>query len=236
MKTFHLMDRRIETRLLVRHADGRWAGYAYEWNEEQTDAILLPDGKTLDLNGQPYTIPSRAQCLQCHTAAAGYTLGLETGQMNRTFRYPTVEKRLNQLAAFEHMGLFTAPLQAAPADLPRFPRTTDERRALAKRARAYLHANCAHCHRPGGPGFGPADFRFTKSVAEMGVCDVPPVGSDLGIPDARLLAPGDPARSIISRRLHALDARRMPPIGKNVVDSEGVALIDAWIASLQACP
>jgi uncharacterized repeat protein (TIGR03806 family) len=234
MKRFRLEDRLVETRLFVRHTDGGWAGYSYEWNDDQTDATLLPGGKTKMINGQRYTIPSRTQCIQCHNDAAGYTLGLETLQMNRLYYYPTAGGWLNQLTVYQHMGLFDTPLSASPEDLPWMPRTSYEHERLSRRARAYLHANCAYCHRPEGPGQGPANFLF--QTTDMGVCDVPPTVDDLGIPQARLLAPGDPARSILSVRLHALDSSRMPPIGKNVVDSDGVALIDAWITSLRSCP
>jgi hypothetical protein len=41
LKTFSFGGKRIETRLFVRHDDGEWAGYSYEWNDAQTDATLL---------------------------------------------------------------------------------------------------------------------------------------------------------------------------------------------------
>src|SRR5450432_1378272 len=41
MKTFSVGGRKVETRLLMRHADGAWAGYSYEWNDGETDATLL---------------------------------------------------------------------------------------------------------------------------------------------------------------------------------------------------
>ena len=69
----------------------------------------------------------------------------------------------------------------------------------------------------------------------MKACDVAPVTGDLGVADARLIAPGDPSRSILSVRMHALDVYRMPPLGSSQVDVEGTELIDAWIASLQDC-
>ena len=51
-----------------------------------------------------------------------------------------------------------------------------------------------------------------------------------------MLAPGAPARSILSLRMHALDANRMPPLASRVKDTQGVGVVDAWISSLTACP
>ena len=83
VKNFTLNGRLVETRLLVRHLDGSWAGYSYEWNDTQTDASLVLDGKTRDIDGQTYIFPSSSQCMSCHTAVAGSVLGLETRQINR---------------------------------------------------------------------------------------------------------------------------------------------------------
>ena len=236
MKNFRLADRLVETRFLVRHKDGGWAGYNYEWNSEQTEAFLLSDGKTTRIHGQSYTYPSRIQCMRCHTAEAGQSLGLETVQMNRRVPMPSVSSEgVEQLALFEHLGLFDSPLPTVPAALESLPRTADEEAPLALRARAYLHANCSHCHRPGGPGAGPADFRFATAEADMGICDVPPDTTNFGVLDAMLLKPGEPEKSIISLRMHDLGQYRMPPIGKNVVDQNGVKLIDAWIESMRQC-
>ncbi|NJM91256.1 MAG: hypothetical protein HC863_03145 [Myxococcales bacterium] len=49
MKHFRLGGNLIETRLFMRHPDGDWAGYTYEWNEQGSDAALLPAGKVKDL-------------------------------------------------------------------------------------------------------------------------------------------------------------------------------------------
>ena len=53
---------------------------------------------------------------------------------------------------------------------------------------------------------------------------------------ALLLTPGSPETSILSVRMHALDAARMPPLATSVVDQTGAALVDDWIRSLTACP
>jgi hypothetical protein len=69
----------------------------------------------------------------------------------------------------------------------------------------------------------------------MNICDVAPEVGDLGIEDARLLAPGDPQRSIISVRLGSLDPDAMPPIGKNLVDIDAAAVVEEYIASVSEC-
>jgi glucose/arabinose dehydrogenase len=94
MKTFSVEGRLIETRLFMRHSDGGWAGYTYEWNDQETDAALLPAGKVKAVGalGQLWTYPSRTQCIQCHSAGAGGTIGLETWQLNRDFVYASTTR------------------------------------------------------------------------------------------------------------------------------------------------
>jgi uncharacterized repeat protein (TIGR03806 family) len=231
IKSFRLQDRLVETRLMVRHADGEWAGYSYEWNDAQTDATLLAGGKLKQVGKQSWLYPSRSQCLACHTAVAGRSLGLETAQQNGDFLYPATGRAANQLTTLEHIGLFEAPL-GAPADaLPRLTRPADSSQPLDLRARAYLHANCAMCHQPGGPGRGPEDFRYTTPGQSMGAVMVLPSQSDFGIPDARLIYPGRPEQSIVSHRLRTLDLGRMPPLATSVADPFGTVLVDQWIRS-----
>jgi hypothetical protein len=55
---------------------------------------------------------------------------------------------------------------------------------------------------------------------------------DLGIADARIIAPGDAARSVLLARINRRDADAMPPIASSVIDTAGVQLIGAWIDSL----
>jgi uncharacterized repeat protein (TIGR03806 family) len=233
MKRFTVGGTRAETRLLVRHSDGDWAGYSYEWNDAGTDATLLPAGKTKAVGGATWTYPSRPECLSCHTAAAGRSLGLETGQLNGDAIYPG-NLIANQLATLDHIGLFDAPL-GDPSTLARLPAPSGMD-PLEARARSYLHANCSICHRPTGPGKGPADFRYSTPFKMVGVCGAMPTEGDLGIAGAQLLQPGQPTKSIMSARIHALDVNRMPPLGTHVVDATGAKLIDDWITSVTVCP
>jgi len=234
VKEFSLGGKRIETRLLIRHEDGGWAGYTYEWNSTETDATLLKAGKTVTVSGQQWDIPSRADCSTCHTAAAGRALGAEFLQINGMFTYPSTNRTANQMRTWSHIGLFSNSLVSDPEDLPHLP-TMNEVASAEATAKAYLHSNCSNCHRPGGPGRSDADFRFLVPFGDMKVCDKTPEGSSMGIPGASLLSPGEPDKSIIVQRLLATDQNRMPPLGSSIVHGEGVDILSDWVNSVTDC-
>jgi hypothetical protein len=54
MKHFRLNNQLVETRLFMRHPDGDWAGYTYEWNAQRTDATLVQGGKTVTVGSQSW--------------------------------------------------------------------------------------------------------------------------------------------------------------------------------------
>ncbi|HET7503855.1 MAG TPA: PQQ-dependent sugar dehydrogenase [Kofleriaceae bacterium] len=234
MKTFSVGGKRIETRLFMRHDDGGWAGYTYEWNETGTDADLLPAGKARPVGDQVWAYPSRNQCMECHSLAAGGTIGLEIAQLNRDFDYLSTHRRSNQLATLDHIGVFSAPLAQAPDAAPRLsdPAGNDP---IEARARSYLHANCSHCHRPMGGGQGTMDLRYARSFKDTATCNA---DNTQGTVDGatQLIVPGAPDMSIVSRRIHATDSKRMPPVAVSITDPTGSQLLDDWITSLTACP
>ena len=236
VKNFHLNERLIETRLFMRHDDGQWAGYSYEWNESGTDAELVLGGKVVDVEGQSWIYPSSSECLQCHTAAAGFSLGLETAQLNGDITYPQTGRTANQLITHDAIDTLSEPLSDTPDNLPRLVNPADTSAGLDDRARGYLHTNCAQCHRPDGPTNVNLDLRYTTALADMNVCNVGPQNGDLDIADAQLLAPGAPERSLLLQRMQRRDALGMPPVGSNIVDEAGATLIEEWIGSISSCP
>lgn len=236
MKNFRVGTQLIETRLFMRHPDGLWGGFTYEWNTQQTDATLLQGGAVRDIGGgQQWIFPSESQCLECHTNAAGRALGLETAQLNRTFTYPQTGRSANELFTLNHIALLT-PAITNPSAQPVLPDPTDTTATLANRARAYLHTNCSQCHRPSGPTPSTMDLRYTTALASTNACNASPQAGDLGIgANARLIAPGSAANSIVVNRMNRRDQNAMPPIGSNRVDMAGVALITQWVNSLASC-
>jgi hypothetical protein len=265
--------RLVETRLLV-HLDHieqlqgvntEWVGYAYQWDDTQTDATIigtLVAGSDVGVSGVfhlmptmgaatqsvTWIYPSRLDCITCHTAitpSGGYTLGLETHQINRVAAGETT----NQIDKFAALGMFeTAPakpyLSALVAPYPGQTGSPPPTATLEQRARSYLHANCSFCHRPDGEWSG-FDVRYDVPLKSTTICDAVPGAKqgDLGVPGALLLTPENPMSSVIWLRMHAPPGNamtggtgRMPPTASYVVDTRGTALVSQWISSITACP
>jgi uncharacterized repeat protein (TIGR03806 family) len=233
MKNFSIGTRLVETRLFMRHNDGNWAGYTYEWNAGGTDATRVVGGKTVQVAGQTWEFPSEAQCLQCHSVAAGRSLGLEIGQLNGDFGYPT-GRTANQLTTLNEIGTLTPALTQTPAQLPVIPDPSGSA-ALGLRARAYLHSNCSYCHRPSGPAPSDLDFRYTTALASTNACDITPTMGNLGIANARIIAPGSAARSVAVARVNRVGTDAMPPLARHLIDAVGVQLLTDWVNGLANC-
>lgn len=235
VKTFLIGGRRIETRFLVRHDDGGWEGFTYEWNGAETQANLLATGKTKTIGSQSWYFPSRTDCTRCHTAAAGSTLGLEVGQLNRSVLYAASGTNANQIETWKHLGLFHN-LTAPASTLSAYPDPAIAVGSLSARAQSYLAANCSMCHRPnGGAGASAFDARYQTPFAQKRMCNRDPADA-LGISNAKIFAPGAPGRSLILQRPSRLDTQRMPPLASSLVHIGGTALLEDWIHSVTACP
>ena len=225
--------KRLETRFLIRNDDGVH-GLTYKWNEEQTDAILVPpegldESLIITVDGEPraqvWRYPSRGECLQCHTSAGGLALGFNTGQLNRMIHVD--DGWTNQVQWLESLGYFEEPVPADPA-WPEWSEAKDENTSLERRVRSYLAANCAQCHQPGGLGRGLWDARYAIPLAEAGILNGLPV-NDLGNPEHRIVLPGDTERSLLYKRLAELGQEHMPPLATSILNEEAIRLLERWI-------
>lgn len=130
---------------------------------------------------------------------------------------------------------------ALPSELPfhwstAFPRLVDPydpREALEARARSYLHSNCAQCHVQAGGGNSQISLEFSKSLQDMKMLDLEPLHHRFDIPDARLVAPGDPARSVLLHRMATRGRGKMPQLATSLVDHQAVELIREWIRRME---
>jgi hypothetical protein len=231
--------RRVETRVLAKNAGGVY-GVSYRWNDTQTDATLAPDEGvnipfTVIVSGSPTTqtwrIPSRAECLACHTSFAGYALSMNTRQVNLTG--PMNSATGPQLALLHSAGYFSNTPEP-PNVLPRHLRPTETAFPVEARARSYLAANCAGCHDTGGIA-APATWDASPEIplAQTGLIHGTPANNG-GNPLNKLVVPAETARSVLLSRLAASNGfTRMPQLGSNELDPTGIALVTQWIGSAE---
>ncbi|MCA9705238.1 MAG: hypothetical protein KDK70_05235 [Myxococcales bacterium] len=230
----------VETRLLV-HFEDRWRSLIYRWNDEQTEATRLKAGADLvlsytDAQGaaaeQIYIIPDENTCGNCHERDDVLrVLGVTTAQLNVAVEHDG--QTVSQLQWLADQGLFSEALPD-PATLEAYAEPASDA-PLDARARAYLHGNCSHCHRPGGGG-GSSGLKFAyweTDPAEFGVCKVPAAaGPGTGGRDFDIV-PGHPEQSIVVHRMSSTDPEiKMPELPSLLADDFGVDLVSEWIAAM----
>ena len=225
--------RRIETRFLVRSAEGVY-GITYRWDDSQTNATLVAsEGLDEDVDiqdqGETHTqvwhYPSRAECLRCHVPIAGFALGFNSPQLNHDFAFAGVTN--NQIAALNHAGYFNTNVTGIHT-LRALVSATNTAWSLEYRVRSYLAANCAQCHQPGTDCLARWDARISTPTSAAGIIDsrlVFPVAVD---PISRVIAPGSLEHSMI---FHNIANLKMPPLATHVVNADAVALLSEWITN-----
>jgi len=233
----------LETRMIVFDANGSAYGVTYKWRADGSDADLLVGSVSQNISiatasgtrTQTWYFPSRQDCLSCHNPNAGFALGIKSRQLNGNFAYPSTGITDNQLRTWSHIGMFSAALNEA--QIPTYPAlssVTDTTASLETRVRSYLDANCAQCHRPNGVE-GYWDARFDTPIASQGILNGP-LATTLGIPDVKVISPGNINESMIYLRMNVVGANQMPPLARNTVDQQAVATLTSYINSLAPAP
>jgi mono/diheme cytochrome c family protein len=154
--------------------------------------------------------------------------------LNRDFLYPSGITD-NELRAWNHIGLFDQHFdEAALHSYPKLARSDDNSRSLEDRARSYLDANCSHCHRPNGT-VASFDTRYDTPMGTQNLIKGE-VLIDEGIDNASIIAPNDIWRSIALVRMRTLEGFKMPPLAHQVLDRNGIELIEQWVQALPGKP
>ncbi|MFO0902144.1 MAG: PQQ-dependent sugar dehydrogenase [Pirellulales bacterium] len=227
----------LETQLL--HFErGTWRPYSYLWNAEGSDAQLVDStGASRPLSAVNATSGEREpldrtwhvnatnECKLCHNAGPGFVLGFTLEQLARG------SGDAAQLQRLRDMRVLGPQTPTAVQGERRLVDPHDAAQSVDDRARSYLHANCAMCHHPGGNAIVSFYLRRDLPFEKLNTNKGTGIGT-FGMHDAKIIAPGDPYRSVLMYRMSKLGYARMPYIGSRVVDSRGVALIEQWIRSL----
>ena len=251
--------RRIETRLLIHQPDG-WVAVAYVWNAAQTEATVAYGGKvervqfidaageTVDFN---YAVPTKNQCGSCHHLYGeeqrnGRTvrkqmivpIGPKARHINKDYDYP--EGRQNQIEYLAEQG----KLRGLPffGGYPKLVNYRDESASVEERARAYMDANCGHCHNPEASAGINSKLMLDvheEDWSDLGVCKTPGSAGKGGGGLRYDIVPGKPEESILYYRTQTIDpGAMMPQLGRSLAHKEGLAILYDWIAAMPAqdCP
>jgi hypothetical protein len=228
-----------ETRLLRKTAAG-WLATSYVWSEDGTRTRRTDDGVE-DLLQTGHTVPSREQCQECHAGRTDFVLGWDWLMLGPGATGITRDVLGDRGLLRAHGQNVRAPTTDIPGD------------AIERAALGYLHANCGvSCHHGKREGDeGPGDLSMRLEIADLssvqttdavrtGVNHAPnpfllyfewrlpqPAG---GFLDFR---PGDPQRSFAIARMSTREpGRKMPRLGSNRVDPDGVRIISDWVQQM----
>jgi len=220
-KTFSQDGLKLETRIIekVAAASGpdAWTFRSYAWLADQSGVQLAEAaGRANVLGAAGQDAINGFGAIQLNHAQAGVTL-----------------------ASLLEQGSLTSPLADDLLDLAVVP--GDDR---ARNALGYMHANCGNCH--GGPT-PRGQMTLRLSVGQLEVESTSAYASAVaqplrvwtgrtqvnGFPIDLRIAPTAPTASGVILRMSDRGSRdQMPPIASEVVDTEGVAAVSAWVESL----
>lgn len=231
----------METRIMIKKESG-WIFAGYEWNDEQTDAVLITAGATktiswtegTDVKTVDYKIPADYECVICHRLSDVPTpIGPKPQNLNKAYNYEGGTK--NQLSKWVEFGY----LDTAPTAIASTVDWTDTSKPLELRVRSYLDINCAHCHTDNTYcGYTPMNFAFNKSSLpeNLGICREP---IDFVTGNQQYIVSGQDARgSLLYFRMGTtISYEMMPPLGRTTVHQEATDMINDWITGMPiTCP
>jgi hypothetical protein len=222
-KDIHKGPKKVETRYFVKLPDSSWTQGTYVWSDDGLTA-KTGAGKDLMIDGEPYHVPTTAECGDCHHGRKDRMLGLEAISLGQ----PSAQGLT--LAMLAQEGKFTVPPSRTTVD-------------VKEPALAILHVNCGiTCHNDfqGSTAYGTNlhmrlgfDEIATKPVTEWDVFKNT-VNVDTTSParEGKRIVPGKPEASALVQAINHRGDGQMPPIATKKVDQQSVDTISNWIKGL----
>lgn len=231
----------LETRIMIRMQD-EWIFAEYIWNDEQTEAYLEMNGSysniswlddNQNMQSTNYRFPSETECLICHKQNdKPIPIGIKPQNIN--FDYDYSDGTMNQLEKLVSIGYLEGPV---PSNILSTIDYEDVSYSIDLRTRSYLDMNCAHCHGENSHcDYRPIRLAFseTSDVINMGLCVDPDEFINTAL--INIIAPANISRSVMYYRLNTTDETvRMPLLGRSMIHTEAVDLLEQWINEHPDC-
>ncbi len=236
---------KVETRHLQKITPGKgvdsWLVSTYMWNRAQTDATYLATG-AVNVFNTGHKIPSEQECVDCHQGNTDFILGFEALQLSdaqaknafghgpkQTLDDMTLKELIKQRKLTHFMSLPVLPGNK-----------------LTQQALGYLHANCGNCHNPLGYAAEQEaehlKLRHKVTYTRLRDTDVYQTAVNqktknfTAVPYIFLGAQDDELaifQSAAYIRMNSTDENyRMPLIGREKVDYQGVELMHQWLLTI----
>ncbi len=237
-KEFVVGGVRLETRLLWKKPSGNWYFTTYRWAADGSSAPELTDGE-LNADGNSYEIPTQSACYDCHN-----------GRMDRVLGFEAVALSSPQASGVTMATLTAGNLLTKPPSAP----ITIPGDAATAAVLGYLHMNCGNpCHNPNAGEAQNTNVWMRLAVATLTspqTTDTWTTGVGVranfaiaGLTSPQIFTPCDPDHSAAYYRMDhrdgvdgVLSGTQMPPIVSHEIDTDGVALVAAWLNGFPQCP
>lgn len=239
----------IETRILIKKSEG-WVNRVYLWDDNKLDATRVRQGATVatilghndDILSFDYGVPAQGECADCHKIKLSESesifspIGPKARYLNSTFSYASGDE--NQIEKWVSEGFLDGSTVPAASDREQakvFDYYKDVESIppseVETYAKEWLDINCAHCHRADKGTASNTAFKAASTEDFQGICEVAVSGADAS--NSMVVVPGLPDSSLLYHRLTTtVPGEMMPPLGRSTTDTQGAALIDRWISSL----
>ena len=237
-KEFVVGGVRLETRLIWKRPSGAWYFTVYRWSADGSSSTTELTTGELDADDHGYEIPTQSACYDCHNGRLDAVLGFEALALS------TPQASGVTMASLTAGNLLTAP-PPSPLKIPGD--------ATAVAALGYLHMNCGvSCHNRdfGQAGYTNSLMRLDDTtLASVMTTDTWTTGMGVnanfpvaGLTNPKDFAPCNPGGSSAYYRMNHRDGvdgaptgTQMPPKISHKVDTEGAAMIAAWLNGLSQC-
>jgi mono/diheme cytochrome c family protein len=243
-KEFTFGGRKVETRFLWRAAADRWVFATYAWNEEQSDAVLAPDGGiggVVEVGaGRRHDIPGANDCRACHGSKRPGPLGFNALQLSSD-RDPNAIHGEPLAPGMIDLGTLVKERRLSPArpELAAHPPRIHASSPRTRSVLGYFAANCGTCHnRDGnttftGPSLKHSDLGDGDAVV-AGLLAYATAWQVPGQPDgtSRMLNAAQPeASAMLARMRSRRPSSQMPPLGTVLRDEQAIEAVAKWLAT-----